>query len=394
MRAYLVGGAVRDTLLGRPVSERDWLVPGATPAALAAQGFEPVGKDFQVFLHPDTHEEYALPRGAATSSDEAAIVADDLRRRDLTINALARSPEGRLIDPLGGERDLERRWLRHTPAFAEDPLRLLRLARFQARYAPLGFRIAQDTKALARRLAASGALSDIAAERIWAEWRKAMAEARPWIFVRTLRDLHCLAPLAPELDALFGVPQPPHHHPEIDTGLHSLLVLEQACRLSPEPRVRFAALLHDLGKGVTPSAAWPRHIGHEARGTRRLATLCERLRPPVAWCELAHLGVRLHGKAHRALELRPRTLLTLLEELDAFRRPSRLHEFLWVCEADARGRLGLDDTPYPQAHRILDAWEAARRVTLADITPQPQGGAEIKAAMARARQRAIARGLS
>jgi len=390
MRAFLVGGAVRDKLLDLTVSERDWLVLNATAEDLVARGYQPVGKDFRVFLHPRTHEEWALPRGETSSNDEEAVVSDDLRRRDLTINALALSPKGQLIDPLGGKRDLKQRWLRHTPAFTDDPIRILRLARFQARFAPLGFRIATETKELARGQIDAGVLSKATMERIWGEWSKALAEERPWIFIRTLRDLHALAEITPELDHLFGVPQPRRHHPEVDTGLHNLLVLEQACRLSREPRVRFAALLHDLGKGATPPAEWPRHIGHEARGARLVDRLCNRLQSPRKWRQLAHLSARLHGKAHRALELRPRTLLKLLEELDAFRRPDRLREFLQVCEADARGRLGFENAPYPQTNHILAAWEAARKVTLNDIVPRPETGPEIKKAIARARQSTIA----
>ncbi len=378
MKAYLVGGAVRDQLLGLPVRERDWVVVGETPEAMLARGFKPVGKDFPVFLHPGTREEYALARterktapgyhGFSVHAAPDVTLEDDLRRRDLTLNAMAMDAEGRLIDPYGGRQDLGARCLRHvSPAFSEDPVRILRLARFAARFAGLGFRVAEETQALARAMVAAGEVDALVPERVFAELSKALAEAQPSVFLRVLRDCGALARLFPELEALFGVPQPPRHHPEIDTGLHCLMVLDQAARLSPDPAVRFAALTHDLGKALTDPAGWPRHRGHERLGLPALARLCDRLKVPNGYRRLAEKVMRYHGHAHRALELRPGTLVDLLLRLDAFRQQDALAPFLLACEADARGRLGLEARPYPQADWLRVVHRAASSVPVADL---------------------------
>ena len=369
MRVYLVGGAVRDLLLGQPVRERDWLVTGATPERLRALGYRQVGKDFPVFLHPETHEEYSLPRRNRGDAGSGPVgIEEDLARRDLTINALARGPDGEIIDPCGGRADLENRILRHTPSFTEDPVRVLRLARFATRYHGLGFRIAPETCELAREMAAAGALDDLVPERVWGEISKALGEEKAHLFFKVLRDLDALAPVLPELDRLFGVPQPRKYHPEIDTGLHSLLVLEQACRLSGDPQVRFAALVHDLGKGATPPELWPSHRGHEKRGAAIIESLCRRLRIPNAWRDLAIQAARYHTRCHRALELRPGKLLDTLTTLDALRRPQRFERFLLVCEADIRGRAGMERRDYPQAAYFRAVREAAAGVDAAAIS--------------------------
>ena len=399
---YLVGGAVRDRLLGRSGGDRDYVVVGATPQALLDAGFKPVGKDFPVFLHPDTAAEYALARterkqghgyhGFAFHAAPEVTLEQDLARRDLTINAMAEDARGRVIDPYDGRRDLAARLLRHvSPAFVEDPVRLLRVARFAARFAPLGFRVADETMALMRQVVASGEADHLVSERVWVETRKALAEPRPSAFVRVLRDSGALARLFPEVDALYGVPQRAEYHPEIDSGAHLELVLDMAARLAPDnDRVGFAALMHDLGKALTPRAEWPRHVGHEQRGLAPLRALCARLRIGAEHADLAAAACRYHLDAHRALELRPGTLLRLLEKLDAMRRPQRLHEFLLVCEADARGRLGKDAAPYPQAARARAALAAAQSVSTAPLLAQGLQGPALGEALRAARFRAIA----
>lgn len=377
METYLVGGAVRDGLLGLPVKERDWVVVGATPAELLARGFHSVGKEFPVFLHPQTREEYALARterktapgyyGFNVHAEPTVTLEDDLRRRDLTINAMARDAEGRLIDPYHGCRDLEDRWLRHvSPAFAEDPVRILRLARFNARYAALGFRVAPETLELMRGMVASGEVDSLVPERVWAETVRALGESQPRQFIETLRACGALARIFPEIDRLFGVPQPAAHHPEIDTGTHTLLALDQAVRLNTDVVTRFAVLVHDLGKGETPAVEWPRHLGHEQRGADLVRVLCQRLRVPNMYRELGVLTARYHTYCHRALELRPKTLLKTLQGLDALRKPQRFEQFLLACEADARGRLGLENRDYRQADFIRQIYRAA-----ADIRARP-----------------------
>ncbi len=387
MKIYLVGGAVRDQLLGLPVSERDWLVTGASEQELLRLGYRQVGKEFPVFLHPKSHEEHALPRG---QEDGDNALEADLQRRDLTINALALDDEGNLIDPCGGREDLEQRILRHTPAFRDDPIRLLRLARFAARYHALGFRIAEETLALCRRMVEEGELDALVPERVFAEIARALEGDSPMEFFRALRACGALAAILPELERLFGVPQPPEHHPEIDSGLHSLLVLEQACRLSKEPEVRFAALLHDLGKGATPPEKWPRHIAHEERGVTLIEGLCERLRVPNRWRELAVIASRYHLRCHRALEMRDVTLHKMLTALDALRRPERFEQLLLICEADMRGRSGFEERDYPQAGFLRALLKAVQDVNVGAIAEACAKKADIPEAIQRAQQQAIA----
>jgi len=378
MEVYLVGGAVRDKHLGLPVSDRDFVVVGSTPDEMVAQGFKPVGADFPVFLHPKTKEEYALARterksgrgykGFTVYAAPDVTLEDDLRRRDLTINAMAESLDGRLIDPFNGAADLEQKLLRHvSPAFAEDPVRILRVARFAARFAPRGFRVVDETIALMRTMVASGEVDHLVPERVWTELERALGEDRPSRFFEVLRGCGAAAKLFPELDALHGVPQPPQHHPEIDTGVHVMLVVDMAARLSADTRVRFAALMHDIGKGTTPKDELPRHAGHEARGAAMIEKFCERLRAPNEYRDLAMPVARHHLLCHRLAELRPSTVLELLESLDAFRRPERVEMFALACEADARGRTGLEDNPYPQREQLLRAFDAARGVDSAAI---------------------------
>jgi tRNA nucleotidyltransferase (CCA-adding enzyme) len=401
MKFYLVGGAVRDALLGRPVIEHDYVVVGATPDELLARGFRPVGKDFPVFLHPRSGDQYALARterktgagyyGFATRSSPDVTLEEDLARRDLTINAMARADDDEVIDPYGGRRDLDARILRHvSPAFVEDPLRVLRVARFAARFAPLGFRVAPETLELMRELVRSGEMQALVAERVWVETERALGESQPTVYFQVLRDCGALAALFPEVDRLFGVPQPEQWHPEIDTGVHTFQVLDVACELSADTAVRFAALVHDLGKGITPPEQWPRHIGHEQAGVELIARLCERLKVPSEHRELGKLVSREHARVHRAAELRDTTVLELLEATDAFRRPDRFEKLLLACEADARGRgPELRARPYPQAD-MLRAWhKAAAGVKLAPELLQQSQGPEIAQRMRAARVAAI-----
>ena len=373
MDIYLVGGAVRDKLLGLPVKERDWVVVGATPEEMVRLGYRPVGKDFPVFLHPETHEEYALARterktapgykGFVVHASPDVTLEEDLRRRDLTINALAEAADGTLIDPFNGRADLDQGLLRHvSDAFVEDPVRILRVARFAARFARWGFKVAHGTHALMQRMVAAGEVDHLVAERVWAETVKALGEDTPSRFFDVLHRCGALAVIFPELARLFGVPQPAHHHPEIDTGKHCLMVLDQAARLSPDPKVRFAALVHDLGKGETPADALPRHIGHEQRSANLVDALCKRLRVPNDYRDLALKVARYHSHCHRAFELRPGTLLDTLTNLDVWRQPQRLDEFLLACEADSRGRAGFEHRPYPQADLFRAAFNAARGI--------------------------------
>ena len=405
MQCYIVGGAVRDELLGLPVKDKDWVVVGATPEQMLAQGFKPVGKDFPVFLHPDTHEEYALARterktapgyhGFAVYAAPDVTLEDDLRRRDLTINAMARTATGVLIDPYGGAADLHARCLRHvSPAFAEDPVRVLRLARFAARYAHLGFTIAADTMVLLRQIVQRGEVDALVPERVWAETVKALAEASPRRYIEVLRECGALARILPELDVLFGVPQPEQHHPEIDTGIHVLMALDQACRLTDETVVRFAVLLHDLGKGLTDPELWPKHHEHEARGVALVRQVCQRLRVPREYRELAMLTTEFHTHCHRALELRPGTLVKLLERLDAFRRPQRFEQFLLACEADARGRLYLEQRDYPQSAHLRRVLQAAQNIDMRALAAKELTGPAMAEAVRQARAQAIAKALA
>ena len=400
MQIYTVGGAVRDRLLGRPISEVDWVVVGASAEQMLELGYRPVGADFPVFLHPQTGEEYALARterksgrgygGFTFHASPDVTLEQDLIRRDLTVNAMAEDDQGNLIDPYGGQQDLEARILRHvSPAFAEDPLRVLRVARFAARYAPLGFSVAPETLELMRQLAESGELAHLTAERSWKEISRALMEPRPDVFVQVLRDCGALAALLPEVDALFGVPQPQAHHPEIDTGVHVLSVLRQCAEHDQPLSVRWACLLHDVGKGLTPQDEWPRHIAHEPKGLPLIQAINERCKAPRDCAELAMLIGEFHTHGHRALELRPSTLLELLQRFDVFRRPQRFAEFVAACEMDARGRLGLEQRDYPQAAYLLGAAEAARQVPVKPLLEKGFKGAELGEALNRERLQAL-----
>ena len=400
MDIYLVGGAVRDSLLGRPVAERDWVVVGATPEELQAQGFTPVGRDFPVFLHPHTREEHALARlerktgpgyrGFVTEFAPDVTLEQDLARRDLTINAMAQAADGHLIDPHGGRADLERRVLRHvSPAFVEDPVRILRIARFLARFAHLGFSVAAETIELMRQMSASGELDALVPERVWRELERLLGEPTPRAGIELLRECGALRIVLPELDALFGVPQSPKWHPEVDTGEHVLLALQVAAGRAAPVSVRFAVLMHDLGKALTPRSEWPKHIAHEARGVPAIESLCQRLRVPQEHRDLAVLASRFHTHVHRGLELRATTLLEVLESADAFRRPGRFAELLEVCECDARGRLGFADQPYPQRARFEQALEAASATTLQPDEREGLVGAAIGERLRRKRLAAI-----
>lgn len=406
MKTYLVGGAVRDALLGRPCTERDYVVVGAQPDDLLALGYRPVGKDFPVFLHPQSGDQYALARterktgagyyGFATRFSPDVTLEEDLARRDLTINAMAQSIEGNdggrdVVDPYGGRRDLEARVLRHvSPAFVEDPLRVLRVARFAARFAPLGFKIAPETMQLMQDIVRSGELRALVAERVWVETERALGEKTPAVYFEVLRQCGALAVLLPEIDCLFGVPQPEQWHPEIDTGVHTLQVLDVACELSVETTVRFAALVHDLGKGVTPRDQWPRHVGHEQAGVRVIGQMCERLKVPTEHRELGQLVSREHQRIHRAAELRDTTVLEVLEAADAFRRPERFDKLLLACEADARGRGPvLRAQSYPQAQSFRDCFRAAAAVKLDVDVMQQLAGPAIAQALRVARVAAI-----
>lgn len=397
MKTYLVGGAVRDALLNLPVKEKDWVIVGATPDELLRQGYQAVGRDFPVFLHPETHEEYALARterktgsgyhGFDTRFAPDVTLEQDLLRRDLTINAIAQDPGTQaLIDPYGGQADLKARVLRHvSPAFVEDPLRVLRVARFAARFANLGFTVAAETLQLMRTLSCSGELSTLTPERVWRETQLALNAPAPQTFIKVLRDCGALKIILPELDALFGVPQPAQWHPEIDTGIHMLLVMEQAARLTCDPVTRFAALLHDLGKGTTPKDILPRHIGHEARSVPLVEAVCARWRVPNEYRDLALICAAQHGKLHAVFEMRSSTLLEFLEKLDALRRPQRLQQFLIACEADARGRTGFEERAYPQAQFLWRAYECIAAIKPDAALMAGKQGTQIAEALRRLR---------
>ncbi|MDP6346396.1 MAG: multifunctional CCA addition/repair protein [Alphaproteobacteria bacterium] len=399
MKIYRVGGCVRDHLMGEAGRDRDWVVVGATPDDMLAAGFRKVGKDFPVFLHPETREEYALARarrrygggrrGLGVEAHVAATIEDDLGHRDFTMNAMAIDEDGRLIDPLGGQQDLRNKVIRHAGStFGEDPIRVLRAARFAARYAD--FTVAPETLDMLGRLGQEGALAALQPERVWAELVKALAAPAPVRFVEVLRQAAILDKVFPEIDALFGVPQPAAHHPEIDTGLHTIMVLAQAGRLTADPIVRFAALVHDLGKGATPREQWPHHLGHEGRGVDLVKGFVRRLRGSNQYLELGVLAARWHGPVHRAAELRPGTLLKVLDAADAFKRPDRLEALLTTCKADARGRKGREDQPYPQAEVVRRAFGAARRITASGLIDQGEGaGPELGALLRQKRIEAI-----
>lgn len=385
---YLVGGAVRDALLGLPVHERDYVVVNAEPAELLSQGYQPVGKDFPVFLHPETKEEYALARterktgkgykGFECYAAPDVTLEDDLIRRDLTINAMAQTESGDIIDPYGGMNDIKNKVLRHvSPAFREDPLRVLRLARFAARFSHLGFTIAEETQVFLREMVRSGELSDLVPERVWLEVEKVLKGDSPDVFFNVLRQCGALAVLFPELDALFGVPATLVWHPEIDSGVHTLMVLAQAADLTSNTAVRFAALVHDLGKGVTPQAIWPSHRGHDITGLDVIDTFCQRYPVPKSYRDLAKAVCRYHINTHQIEELKTTTILKILHGIDAFRRPERLEQFLLAVIADSQGRLGSEDEPYPQADRLRSAYQAASAVDVKEIVDEGYQGEAI-----------------
>jgi tRNA nucleotidyltransferase (CCA-adding enzyme) len=401
MRTYLVGGAVRDRLLGLAGSDRDYVVVGATPEQMVQSGFRPVGRDFPVFLHPHSGEEYALARterktapgyrGFAFHADPEVTLEDDLARRDFTINAIAESEAGELIDPHGGERDLSARLLRHvSPAFAEDPVRILRGARLLARFAPLGFSLAPETLELMRAMVADGEVDHLVAERVWQELQRALGEARPSACIGLLRDCGALARLLPEVDALFGVPQRVEFHPEVDAGVHTLMVCDMAARLAPgNARVGFAALTHDLGKALTPASGLPAHINHEHTGLATVQAVCDRYKVPADYRELAIIACREHLNIHRFDELRPETVHDLIARCDGFRQPWHIHELAVVCEADKRGRLGCNEQEYPQAERLLRAQRAAQAITAAQLDLGNLSGPKVGEALRKARIAAI-----
>jgi tRNA nucleotidyltransferase (CCA-adding enzyme) len=400
MQVYLVGGAVRDALLGLTVKERDWVVVGGTREELLGLKYREVGRDFPVFLHPDSHEEHALARlerkvspgyrGFTVEFGPEVTLEQDLARRDLTINAIAQSTDGTLVDPYGGRRDLDARVLRHvSPAFSEDPVRVLRVARFAARFAPLGFRVAPETSALMRAMVERREVDALVPERVWQETEKALREQRAAEFFRVLRECGALRAIYPEIDALFGVPQPAKWHPEIDSGVHTLMVLDQAALLSPAPTVRFAALVHDLGKGTTPREQWPSHRGHEERSVALLEALSARLRLPREYHDLGIIVARHHAIVHRALELKAGTILDFLESADALRRPERFAQALLACEADSRGRLGLENTPYPQRQYLQAARDAAAAIKPSQTDIATQAGPKIAQLLRRRRLAAI-----
>ena len=376
IKTYLVGGAVRDELLGYPFHEKDWVVVGATVDDMAAAGYQQVGKDFPVFLHPETKEEHALARterktaagykGFEVHASPDVTLEDDLIRRDLTINAIAKDENGEFVDPHNGVDDINNKILRHvSSAFTEDPVRILRVARFLARYAHLGFTIAESTMNLMKKMVDAGEVDALVPERVWQEMQKALTEKTPTAFITTLRDCGALKKILPEIDCLFGVPQPEEHHPEIDTGIHTLMVLEQACLLSNESDVRFAALMHDLGKGTTPEDEWPSHIAHEARGAKIVIEVCNRLRIPNEFRDLAERTARFHLHFHRALELKASTVVKTLEQLDAFRKPERFEKFLLASEADARGRPGYENKAFEQGDFFRSALDVTKDIDIA-----------------------------
>ena len=397
MKIYQVGGSVRDKLLKLPVTDHDWVVVGSTPEEMERLGYRPVGKDFPVFLHPQSHEEYALARterksgkgykGFIFHTSPAITLEEDLVRRDLTINAMALDEQGNLIDPFGGVRDLENGILRHvSPSFAEDPLRVLRVARFAAR---LGFRVADETLQIMQELSASGELAALSPERIWMETERALGEKYPVRFIQTLRDCQALKELFPEIDRLFGVPQPEQYHPEIDTGVHTLMALAQAARITDNPMVRFAVLVHDLGKGETPACDWPKHTGHETRGVVLVENICSRYRVPNAFRDLAVLVTRYHLDVFRAREMRTDTLIEKLEALDAFRRPERFDQILLACEADARGRRGFEDRDFPQAGYFRNVLQAATAIDISSLVARGLQGEDMARAIREQRIAAV-----
>lgn len=401
MQIYLVGGSVRDKLLGLPVTDRDWVVVGATPEQMLQQNFQQIGKDFPVFLHPSTKEEYALARterktgqgyhGFVCNADPSVTLEQDLARRDLTINAIAKSEDGKLIDPYNGMQDLKSKVLRHvSPAFAEDPVRILRVARFAARFAPLGFTIAAETIALMRGMVKAGEVDALVPERVWQEMLKALKEDTPAVFFTKLRACGALARIFPALDKLWGVPQKKEWHPEIDTGIHVMLALQQAVKFSQKAEVRFAVLCHDLGKGLTPQAEWPSHKMHEERGIKPIQEWCDKYRVPNDFKDLAIKVAKWHLLVHRAEELRPETIFKLLKSLNAFRNPEILEDYLLACKADATGRTGMENKQCPGLDIIRNAFNAASAVDVQELIKQGLEGEELGLALSTARVNAIA----
>ena len=399
---YLVGGAVRDELLGLAQEERDWVVVGSTPEVLLEKGYQQVGAAFPVFLHPDTGEQYALARterkqghgyhGFDVDFHPGVTLEQDLARRDLTINAMARSPDGVLIDPYGGKADLASRVLRHvSPAFSEDPLRVLRVARFAARFATLGFTVHPSTQVLMRAITESGELSNLVPERVWGEIESALSTGQPGVFIDVLRQCGALSVLLPEVDALFGVPQPEKYHPEIDTGIHVIMAMNLAAKLGWSARVVFALLLHDLGKGLTDPGIWPSHVGHERAGVPLVARVCERYRVPGAYRDLALKVCALHLRCHRLAEMRPARVMALLEDADLLRRPEQLESFVQACEADYRGRKGCEEREYPQARRLAAALAASLSIKARQLDTSGLDGRAIGELLRRSRIEAISR---
>jgi tRNA nucleotidyltransferase (CCA-adding enzyme) len=400
VKTYLVGGAVRDQLLGYPVKERDWLVIGETPESMVARGFVPVGKDFPVFLHPKTHEEYALARterktapgykGFIVHASPDVTLEQDLLRRDLTINAMAMTEAGELLDPYGGQKDLEQRVFRHvSPAFVEDPVRILRVARFAARYAHLGFKLADETRDLMQQMVMAGEVQHLVAERVWAELNKALLEKTPSAFFYTLRECGALAFIFPEIEHLFGIPQPAKYHPEIDTGVHVLMAVDMATHLSDKAEVRFAVLTHDLGKALTDPAKWPSHHGHETLGLPVLEGVCKRLKVPKNVQTLAKAVMRYHTHCHRVFDLKATTLVDMLQKLTAFKSGSMLDDYLKACEADIRGRGGFENCDYPQAEYLRSVAKAASEIDMDAIMTMGLKGKQIGEAIRQARVQAV-----
>ncbi|MFU0850650.1 multifunctional CCA addition/repair protein [Kluyvera cryocrescens] len=401
MKSYLVGGAVRDGLLGLPVKDKDWVVVGATPQQMLDAGYQQVGRDFPVFLHPNSHEEYALARterksgsgytGFTCYAAPDVTLEQDLLRRDLTVNALAEDADGTIIDPYGGRRDLEQRILRHvSPAFGEDPLRVLRVARFAARYAHLSFRIADETMVLMREMTDAGELAHLTPERVWKETENALGTRNPQVFFQTLRDCGALKVLFPEIDALYGVPAPAKWHPEIDTGVHTLMALTMAAMLSPDIDVRFATLCHDLGKGLTPKALWPRHHGHGPAGVKLVEQLSLRLKVPNEMRDLAKLVAEFHDLIHTLPILQPKTLIKLFDSIDAWRKPQRVEQIALTSEADVRGRTHFEACDYPQGRLLREAWEVAKSVGNKEVIEAGFKGPEIREELTRRRIQAVA----
>jgi len=400
MKTYLVGGAVRDQLLDYPVRERDWVVVGATVEQMLALNYQQVGKDFPVFLHPQTRDEHALARterntapgykGFEVHASPEVTLEEDLIRRDLTINAIAQDEDGNIIDPYHGRADLQKKLLRHvSPAFSEDPVRILRVARFAARYAHLGFKVAEETRELMQNMVSNGEADALVAERVWQEFHKALTERNPQVFIEVLKICNALKTILPEIDALFGVPQPELHHPEIDTGIHTLMVLKQASLLTTDPATRFAALCHDLGKALTPKEEWPSHHGHEANGKLPVQQLCKRLRIPNEYRELALITAEFHLHVHRAFEIKKTTLLKTIEKLDGARKPQRYEQFLIACTADIRGRTGYESAPYPQADYYRQALDIIKGIDIQPLKDAGLVGKEMAAAIHTARLSAL-----